>query len=176
MRRLFLDIAETAVLVIVLYAIIAATTQRIKIESESMVPTLRPNDYVVVNRLAYLFGKPQRGDIIVLKNPINPKDIPYIKRVIGLPGDVIHIEANRVYVNGVIINEPYLVVPTHGGGDWTVPSDSLFVMGDNRNNSSDSRAWGRVPLENVLGKAEVIYWPPNHWAQLHFPTAAAAEP
>jgi signal peptidase I len=169
---------ETAILAVVLYLIIQTLTQRIKVESSSMRPTLWENDYVVVNRLAYLFSKPHRGDIIVFKNP-NPQDpnqIPYIKRVIGLPGDQIHIEAGKVFINGVILTEPYLTVPTNQGGDWTVPANSLFVMGDNRNNSSDSRSWGWVPIGDVFGKAEVIYWPPRHWAQLHVPSAAAAVP
>ncbi len=177
-RRILLDFAETAVLAVVLYLIIQALTQRIKVESVSMQPTLNPNDYVVVNRLAYLFGKPQRGDIIVFKNP-NPNDpthIPYIKRVIGLPGDQIRIDAGRIFINGEVLREPYINVPTNQGGDWTVPVNSLFVLGDNRNNSSDSRFWGMVLMKDVFGKAEVIYWPPQHWAQLHFPSAAAAEP
>ena len=175
-RRFILDIIETAVLAIVLYLIIQTLTQRIKVDSTSMVPTLHPSDYVVVNKLAYLLGKPHRGDIIVFKYPPDPTQIPYIKRVIGLPGDQIHITAGRVYINGVILTEPYLVVPTNSGGDWTVPENNLFVLGDNRNGSSDSRAWGMVPMGNVIGKAEVIYWPPQHWAQLHIPSAAAASP
>lgn len=167
---------ETLLLAAVLYLIIQTLTARIKVESTSMLPTLRANDYVVVNKLAYKLGGPKRGDVIVFKYPPDPTQIPYIKRVIGLPGDQIHIAAGRVSINGVILNEPYIKVSTNQGGDWTVPENSLFVMGDNRNGSSDSRAWGMVPLGNVIGKAEVVYWPPTHWAQLHFPSAVAAEP
>jgi len=175
-RRLILDIAETLLLAAVLYLIIQTLTARIKVESTSMVPTLNSNDYVVVNKLAYQLGQPTRGDIIVFKYPPDPTQIPYIKRVIGLPGDQVHIADSKVYINGVELTEPYLKVSTNLGGDWTVPEGSLFVMGDNRNGSSDSRAWGMVPLGNVIGKAEVIYWPPQHWTQLHIPSAAAAEP
>lgn len=178
LTRFILDIAETLVLAVVLYIVIQTLTQRIKVESTSMVPTLHANDYVVVNRLAYKLGQPHRGDIIVFKNP-NPSDpsqIPFIKRVIGLPGDQVHIGGGKVYVNGVMLNEPYLKVITSGTGDYTVPDAGLFVMGDNRNNSSDSRSWGMVPIGNVIGKAEVIYWPPQNWSQLHFPSAVAAEP
>jgi signal peptidase I len=175
-HRFILDMAETLLLAVVLYIIIQSLTARIKVESTSMVPTLSTNDYVVVNKLAYKLGAPKRGDVIVFKYPPDPTQIPYIKRVIGLPGDQIHIAGGRVSINGVLLNEPYLKVSTNGGGDWTVPEDSLFVMGDNRNGSSDSRAWGMVPLGNVIGKAEVIYWPPQHWSQLHFPSAVAAEP
>ncbi len=175
-HRFILDMVETLVLAVVLYLIIQTLTQRIKVESTSMVPTLHENDYVVVNRLAYKLGQPHRGDIIVFKYPPDPTQIPYIKRVIGLPGDQIHIADGKVYINGVLRNEPYLKVTTNGNGDWTVPQGNLFVMGDNRNNSSDSRSWGWVPLGNVIGKAEVIYWPPQDWTQLHFPSAVAAEP
>jgi signal peptidase I len=174
--RLILDIAETVILAAVLYLIIQFLTARIKVESTSMVPTLRANDYVVVNKLAYKLGGPQRGDIIVFKYPPDPTQIPYIKRVIGLPGDQVHIAGGKVFINEVQLAEPYLKVSTNQGGDWTVPEESLFVMGDNRNGSSDSRAWGMVPLGNVIGKAEVIYWPPAHMTQLHFPSAVAAEP
>jgi signal peptidase I len=175
-HRFILDTAETLLLAVVLYIIIQTLTARIKVESTSMVPTLRTNDYVVVNKLAYKLGGPKRGDIIVFKYPPDPTQIPYIKRVIGLPGDQIHIAEGKVYINEVQLTEPYLRVSTNQGGDWTVPEDSLFVMGDNRNGSSDSRAWGMVPLGNVIGKAEVVYWPPQHWAQLHIPSAVAAEP
>jgi signal peptidase I len=174
--RFILDMVETLVLAVVLYLIIQTLTQRIKIESTSMLPTLYENDYVVVNRLAYKLGQPSRGDIIVFKYPPDPTAIPYIKRVIGLPGDHVHLENGKLYINGVALSEPYLKVVTAGSGDWTVPDGNLFVMGDNRNNSSDSRSWGWVPLGNVIGKAEVIYWPPQHWTQLHFPSAVAAEP
>jgi signal peptidase I len=175
-RRLILDIAETILLAIVLYAIIQTLTARIRVESTSMMPTLNPSDYVVVNKLAYKLGNPKRGDIIVFKYPPDPTQIPYIKRVIGLPGDQVHIADGKVYINGILLNEPYLKVTTKQGGDWTVPEGDLFVLGDNRNGSSDSRAWGWVPLGNVIGKAEVIYWPPKDWSQLHFPSAVAAEP
>jgi signal peptidase I len=176
-RRLLLDLLETVLLTVVVLWVITNLTLRIKVESISMRNTLKPNDYVVVNRWAYkLGGSPQRGDIIVFKYPPDPTQIPYIKRVIGLPGDNIRISGGRVYINGVILTEPYIKVSTNPDGEWTVPAESLFVMGDNRQNSSDSRAWGMVPFANILGKAEVIYWPPQDWAQLHFPSAAAAEP
>jgi signal peptidase I len=175
-HRFVLDMAETALLAAVLYLIIQTLTARIKVESTSMVPTLHSNDYVVVNKLAYKLWQPHRGDIIVFKYPPDPTQIPYIKRVIGLPGDMVHIADGKVTVNGVILTEPYLRVSTNQGGDWTVPEGHLFVLGDNRNGSSDSRAWGMVPLGNVIGKAEVIYWPPQHWTQLHIPSAAAAAP
>lgn len=176
MKRFILDMFETLLLAGVLYLIIQTLTARIRVDSISMVPTLYAKDYVVVNKMAYKLGQPQRGDVVVFKYPPDPTQIPYIKRVIGLPGDQVHIADGKVYINGVELKEPYLKVATNHGGDWYVPGGNLFVMGDNRNDSSDSRAWGMVPLGNVIGKAEVIYWPPQHWSQLHFPSAVAAEP
>jgi signal peptidase I len=174
-RRTILDTLETIILSLVLFLAINAVSERIRVESISMQPTLYPGDYVIVNKLAYrLKGSPDRGDVIVFRYPPNPAAIPYIKRVIGLPGDQIHIADGRVSVNGQLVVEPYLVVPTNRGGDWSVPEGQLFVMGDNRNNSSDSRSWGFVPLENIIGRAELIYLPPQHWAFLHENIAVAS--
>lgn len=174
-RRTILDTLETIVLSLVLFLAINAISERIRVESISMQPTLYPGDYVIVNKLAYRFkGNPDRGDVIVFRYPPNPEAIPYIKRVIGLPGDRIHVANGKVYVNDQSVIEPYLVVPTNRGGDWTVPAGQLFVMGDNRNNSSDSRSWGYVPLENIIGRAELIYLPPQHWAFLHENIAVAS--
>jgi signal peptidase I len=175
-QRTLMDIFETVLLSVVLFLGINAVSSRIRVESISMQPTLYAGNFVLVNKLAYRIGKPTRGDIIVFRYPPDPTQVPYIKRVIGLPGDKVHIADGKVYVNNEALVEPYLVTTTTRGGDWTVPPGNLFVMGDNRNNSSDSRSWGFVPLPNVIGKAEVVYWPPQKWGLLSFPTAAAANP
>ncbi len=174
-RRTVLDTLETILLSLVLFLAINVVSERIRVESVSMQPTLFPGDFVIVNKMAYRFnGAPQRGDVIVFRYPPDPEAIPYIKRIIGLPGDQIHIADNKVYINGQLMFEPYLKVPTILGGDWTVPENELFVMGDNRNNSSDSRKWGFVPYENIIGRAELIYLPPQHWAFLHENIAVAS--
>lgn len=175
-RRMILDVLETLILSVVLFLGINAISARIRVESISMQPNLYAGDFVIVNKLAYKLGVPQRGDIIVFRYPPDPTQTPYIKRVIGLPGDKIHIADGQVYVNNKLLVEPYLSVTTSRGGDWTIPANALFVMGDNRNNSSDSRSWGMVPMENVIGKALVIYWPPKDWAVLHMASAVAADP
>ena len=90
----------------------------------------------------------------------------YIKRIIGLPGDTIKIGGGIVRVNGVPITEPYIATPPNYSGEWTVPAGNLFVLGDNRNNSADSHAWGFLPEQNVLGKALVVYWPFADWKVL----------
>jgi signal peptidase I len=175
-RRVLLDLLETIVISLVLFLGINTVSERIRVESISMQPNLYAGDFVIVNKLAYKLGEPQRGDIIVFRYPPDPDQTPYIKRIIGLPGDQIHIADGEVFINGKLFAEPFLQVSTNRGGDWSVPENSLFVLGDNRNNSSDSRAWGMVPLENIIGKAVVIYWPPENWRVLHFPAAVAAQP
>jgi len=174
-RRTLLDTFETILLSFVLFLAINAVSERIRVESVSMQPTLFAGDMVIVNKLAYRFNNsPHRGDVIVFKYPPDPDSIPYIKRIIGLPGDQVHITNGKVYINSQPVDEPYLKVSTNRGGDWTVPDRQLFVMGDNRNNSRDSRAWGFVPFENIIGRAELIYLPPQHWAFLHQNIAVAS--
>ncbi len=171
--RAVLDLIETVLLALLMFFAINTLTARIRVESVSMKPNLIEGDFVLVNRLAYRFSSPQRGDVIVFKYPPDPNTTPYIKRIIGLPGDHIEIHNSQVFVNGNLLSEPYLKTTTERGGQWTVPDKSLFVMGDNRNNSSDSRAWGMVPYDNIIGKAMVIYYPFEHWAILHIDTAFA---
>ncbi len=174
-KRFLLDLTETLVLSVVLFLIINTISARIRIESISMQPTLYENDFVIVNRLAYKLGEPGRGDIIVFRYPPDPEREPYIKRVIGLPGETIKVAEGRVFVNDVQIREPYIKASPAYEGAWQVPEGYLFVLGDNRNNSSDSHSWGMVPIENVIGKAEVIYLPIAHWRVLNPNIAAAAE-
>ncbi len=174
-RRAILDTLETIFLALILFLAINAVSERIRVESISMQPTLFPGDFVIVNKLAYRFNNnPGRGDVIVFRYPPDPDSTPYIKRVIGLPGDQIHIADGNVFVNGQQLIEPYLTLTTRQGGDWSVPAKQLFVLGDNRNNSRDSRAWGFVPFENIIGRAELIYLPPQHWALLHVNIAVAS--
>lgn len=174
-RKFLIDTLETILLSLALFLVINAVTERIRVESISMQPNLAPGNFVIVNKLAYRFNStPELGEVVVFRYPLNPDQIPYIKRVIGVPGDHVRVSDGQVFINGELLTEPYISVSTHRGGDWDVPEGSIFVMGDNRNNSSDSRAWGFVPLENIIGRAEVIYWPPEDWSLLHVPMAIAA--
>lgn len=164
-RRALIDIFETLIIAVVLFVGINAVSARIRVDSYSMEPTLLKGNFVIVNKLAYQLGTPQRGDVVVFRYPPNPSE-QYIKRVIGLPGDHIRINAGQVTINGEVLTEPYLNDSTVRGGDWQIPADSYFMLGDNRNNSSDSRVWGMVPVENLIGKAMLIYWPPDNWGLL----------
>lgn len=161
--RFFLDVLETILLAAALFLVINAISARVRVDGTSMLPTLQDGEFVLVNRLAYRFGQPQRGDIVVFHYPTDPKQEDLIKRVIGLPGDEVKVENGAVYVNGIRLKEPYIAAAPAYDGTWPVPEGSLFVLGDNRNKSSDSHAWGFVPYEDVVGKSFLIYWPLTDW-------------
>jgi signal peptidase I len=168
------DVLETLVLSVVLFVSINMISARIRVDGASMEPTLVSGEYVIVSRLSYRLGNPQRGDIIVFHFPRDPKE-EYIKRIIGLPGDEVEVSNGSVYVNGQPLTENYLNVKMNYMGTWQVPEDQLFVLGDNRNNSSDSHDWGMVPMDYVVGKALVVYWPPPDWGLIdHVSLANAA--
>jgi signal peptidase I len=196
----FLRELPVLVVLALVLAIVIKTflVQAFFIPSESMVPTLHVGDRVLVSRLAYRFGDIERGDIIVFSDPhpapgehrgvvggflhwlgegvglALPADEDFIKRVIGLPGEVVEIREGVTYVDGAAIDEPYLGGPKdlRNYGPRTVPDGMLFVMGDNRTNSADSRfpppaGLGYVPEDKVIGQAFVIVWPPGDWGAVH---------
>ncbi len=163
--RFMLDIIETLVLAVVLFIGINAVSARVRVDGFSMRPTLEDGEFVLVNKMSYRLGVVQRGDIIVFHFPLNPKE-ELIKRVIGLPGERVSVQNHQVYINGQMLNEPYIAQAPIYSGEWTVLDGQLFVMGDNRNNSNDSKDWGLLPAENVVGKAVLIYWPPPMWNML----------
>jgi signal peptidase I len=151
------EIIETLLLTLLIFWVVNTMTGRFRIEGQSMEPTLHEGEYVLVNKLAYYLNEPERGDIIVMHHSA---ERDFIKRIVGLPGDQIVINEDRqVLVNGVQLREPYLNGPPPSTGSWTVPEDAYFVMGDNRPNSSDSRAWGFLDSDQIAGKAAAIYWP-----------------
>jgi signal peptidase I len=156
------DVVETLVLSVLLFLAINAISARIRVDGSSMEPSLRSGEFVIVNRLAYRFGEPEQGDVVVFHFPGDP-DQEYIKRIIGLPFDTVRVSDGSVYVNDQPLDEPYIAAQPRYQGNWIVPEDHLFVLGDNRNNSSDSHNWGSVPMENVIGEAFFVYWPPTDW-------------
>jgi len=161
-KRFVLDILETVILAVVLYFGINAISARVRVDGLSMNPTLQHGEYVLVSRLAYKTGEPQRGDIIVFSYPADQRQ-DLIKRVIGLPGETITIRNSELLVNGVKLDEPYIAQSPIYSGEWTVGEGELFVLGDNRNDSKDSHQWGLLPEGNIIGKALLIYWPPPEW-------------
>jgi signal peptidase I len=160
--RFALDIVETILLALVLFFGINAISARVRVDGFSMRPTLEDGEFILVSKLNYRFGEVERGDIIVFHYPLNPSQ-ELIKRVIGLPGDHISVKDGIVSVNGQKIDEPYIAATPLYNGEWDVPEENLFVLGDNRNDSSDSHSWGFLPFQNVVGKAVMIYWPPPLW-------------
>ena len=172
--RFLMDIVETVVLAVVLFVGINAVSARVRVDGFSMRPTLEDGEFLLVDKVSYFFGDVKRGDIIVFHFPLNP-DEELIKRVIGLPGDSIVVQNNQVFVNGQLLNEPYIFQAPLYSGEWLVLDDHLFVLGDNRNNSNDSKDWGMLPAENVVGKAVLIYWPPPMWDVLEHPEVLAAQ-
>lgn len=166
MRSWLQDVLETLLLAVILFLVINMLTGRYQVRGQSMVPSLFNGQYLIASKVSYWLHLPERGDIVVLDPPRQHSDMPYIKRLIGLPGDVIEVREQRVWVNGIALNEPYTQAPPNYTGYWTVDADNYFVLGDNRNNSNDSHAWGLLPRENILGKAIFCYWPPDHWGPI----------
>lgn len=158
--RDFWDIFSTLLLAVILYFAIDTVYARVKVDNISMETTLMPGDLLVVNRWTYKYRDYTLGDVIVFHDPLNEKE-DFIKRIIGKPGDVVSIHNGQVSVNGTVLQENYIRETTAYEGDWVVPADSLFVLGDNRNESSDSHVWGFVPYHDVVGRALFVYWPIN---------------
>lgn len=164
MRRSHLtrEIVELVVIILVLFVVIRYVIHGYQMGS-NMEPTIKTNSSVMVNRLSYLFGQPHRGDAIVFHYPLNVGQ-DSIARIIGLPGDHIKTDSTHVWVNGVLLNEPYVHTPFNPEGrEWVVPIHMYFVMNDNRQVGDDSRNWGPLNQDNIIGKAVLVYWPSNDW-------------
>lgn len=203
-RGIVREMLETAIFILLVFLIVRGVIQNFKIEGQSMEPNLHSGQYILVNkliffhfdlnaplrlmpgnadlspRIAYPFRMPRRGDVVVFEYPRDfSKD--YIKRVIGLPGETVEIRDGGVYVNGVLLDEPYLqgaattcrFEDACARGPVVVEPGTVFVMGDNRANSSDSREWDDLPLDRIIGQAWVSYWPREQWGVISAPTYAA---
>lgn len=155
------EVAETVIPAIVIAVLIHVfLAQATRVYGQSMEPNLHTDMRLVVEKLSYRLHTPQRGDIVVLR--VRPEDELLIKRVIGLPGDEVAIHDGQVYVNGQPLDEPYLDQETRGDlAPRVVPPLHIFVMGDNRRASNDSRSFGPVHIDNIVGKAWLSYWPPE---------------
>jgi len=173
------------VLALGLYILATTAVQTVRVVGSSMYPSLRDGDLLVASKVDYRVHPIERGDIIILKDPLDPSR-DFIKRVVGLPGDRIRIHAHRVLVNGNALREPYVGAPWVQTGDWpgsgvedsaVVPDDSYFVLGDNRDHSSDSREFRWVRQDDVDGKAVVRFWPVRRLQVLNVrPTMAREQP
>lgn len=162
-RDLVYEMAETLLLTLLIFTIIQAFVQNYRIEGYSMEPSMHQGQRLFVDKFSYIASDPKRGDIIVLlfpKGDPNGPEEDYIKRIIGLPGDTVECQPGQIFVNGQLIEEPYINDPNRSPcAPMTLGPDQYFVMGDNRNASSDSRSWGALDRRYIIGKAWFIYYP-----------------
>ena len=184
MRKTLREILQTILLTLILFAGLQGTVQNVRVDGFSMMPTLDENQYLLVNKLAYsqinlanlsryipfldlgsevssyLFDPPKRGDVVVFRFPVDPSR-EFVKRVIAVPGDLVEIRDGKVLVNRVTLKEHYILEAAQNiSMDETIMGpEEYFVLGDNRLQSNDSKNWGPVPLENIIGKVWVSYWP-----------------
>jgi signal peptidase I len=167
--RALREILETLALIAVIYALVNLATARFVVEGRSMQPNFTDDQFLIVSRVNYMFGQPERGDIIVFHYPRNVEQ-DYIKRVIGLPGETVELRGQQIYINGEPLDEPYINEPCEarlcGDESWVLGADEYFVMGDNRNHSQDSRVFGPVSEQFIVGEALLRYWPPEDWGLL----------
>ena len=162
-RRFVRELLEIMTLTLLMFLVLRFAVQNFRIDGPSMEPTLHNQEYILVDKAAYLFQAPERGDVIVFEYPLNPQ-LDYVKRIIAVPGDIVSVAGQRVTVDGVTLNEPYVNKndpsnPFPPINKRIVGPNEYFVMGDNRGDSSDSREWGFVPSQNIIGKAAFVYWP-----------------
>lgn len=170
----FLDIIETVVIALSIFLIVYLfIMQPHQVNGASMFPAYEDGEYLLTDKISYRMHVPQRGDVIVFRAPEAAQcpegtGCDFIKRIIGLPGDTIEVKSDSIYVNGTLLEEPYLPqgTPSRPGtytqnGPVKIAEGEYFVLGDNRNHSSDSRTWGQVPEKNIVGKVFFRYWPPQ---------------
>jgi len=176
------EVIETLVLTLVIFFVIQNfVAQPFQVQQHSMERTFVEGDYVLVDRLTALWSPYARGQVVVFRPPPNSTDRsePFIKRVIGVGGDTVEVRDGQVFVNGVVLDEPYLfhnaagvAEPTVAGDQsrWVVPDGELFVMGDHRQVSEDSRVFGPIPVSSVIGRGVVRYWPLSEFGIIATPT------
>jgi signal peptidase I len=193
--QVLLEVVQTVLLALLLFLLIRNFIQNYRVENISMEPNLHEGQFLIINRFSYCPGlhldlpminvryektwciwEPNRGDVVVFHYPPDPSR-DFIKRVIGLPGETVEVRNGRVYINGNLMSEPFGPNPgSYNAPPVTLPPEQIYVMGDNRNSSSDSHVWGPVPLKNIVGRAILRYWPPSKWSvipQWNFPELSA---
>lgn len=162
-REILREGVETLLLAAVIFLLVNFLTMRCEVDGPSMQPTLETGQRLIVYRLAYVFGGPQRGDVVVFRSPNNPSD-NLVKRIIGLPGETVSVRDGRIYIDDILLEEPDFIPESQYGGTWEIPEGHYFALGDNRNASNDSHSWGAVSAEDIIGRAWASYWPPEKWS------------
>jgi signal peptidase I len=163
MKSFLKEVIITLVLAVIIFIGARATIRTYEVFQSSMLPNFHEGQLVVVNKAAYWFGDPKRGDVVIIKAPNGDKN-NWIKRIIGLPGDKVEILQGVTYINGIRLNEPYVKNNfTYSLAELTVPADTYFFLGDNRDVSNDSSKGWWLKREDIIGKAWLISWPPSDW-------------
>lgn len=168
-RAAFSWLRDLALSVVIMIIVILFLYQPVKVEGTSMMPSLVNQERIFINKFVYRFADIQRGDTVVFQFPQDTSK-SYIKRVIGMPGDTVEVREGQVYVNGKLLDEPYVpeeLRDTKSCKPVTVEPDHYYVMGDHRNSSNDSRNWGTVRRNYIYGKAVFVYWPLDRLGLLH---------
>ena len=171
------ELVETLLLVGLIFVIVHFTIQSFSVGDTSMGAALQPNQTVLINKQAYLFGGPGRGDVVVITTDPSDPNATYARRVVGLPGDTISVSATSVIVNGIALNEPFIQVPPGSAQNSTLRAptklgpNQYFVLADSRlgNDRTDSRGFGPVSRSNIIGRAVMVFWPLSqfHWIDTH---------
>ncbi len=180
-RSFIHELISTLLFLVAVYTLLEMALPRSVVLSISMQPNLVENQRLIISRMNYLLGQPGRGEIVVFNAPnARPDEPPLIKRLIGLPGETLEFRNMAVYINGVKLSEPYINEPCTPNRcpDRTIQLglDEYFFMGENRNHSHDSRAFGPIPRQQIVGRAIVRYWPPEVWGILSFNYGDDASP
>jgi signal peptidase I len=171
-RKFMREMLETILLIASIYAFVNLATARFVVDGHSMLPNFNTDQFIIVSRLSYILGSPQRGDVVVFHYPMQ-YERDFIKRVIGLPGETVTILEGHVYINGQLLDEPYIENFCFGkscDGEWVVGPDQYFVLGDNRGASKDSQDFGPVDKKYMVGRAFLRYWPPADWGVIARPS------
>ena len=171
--KFFRDIIVPILVGLAVFALFQVTVGTFKVYGTSMLPGIEQADYIVVSKATYFFNEPQRGNIIVFHSP-QDANTDLIKRIIAVPGDTVEIKNNTVFVNDIPLSEPYIMeAPKYIYPRQQIDANQYFVLGDNRNNSSDSHRGWTLPRENIIGKAWINYWPPYRWGLIEHYTINA---
>ena len=170
------EMTETVLLAIVIFLLIRMALQTFRIDGSSMEPNFYDGQFLMVDKLSIRILPLRRGDVVVFHYPGDPRK-DYIKRVIGLPGEQVAVELGHVYVGDARLNEPYDIYPaSYSWGPALVASNKVFVLGDNREHSSDSHSWGMLARDQIVGRAWLSYWPPEVWGPVTRYSDAVAHP
>jgi signal peptidase I len=162
--KILREVVITVLIAVAVFALLHLTVQSYTVVMFSMKPNFHDGDTIMVNKVTYRFSDPQRGEVIIFNPPFDSPH-PFIKRVIGLPGDTVEIKDGQVFINGTPLDEDKYIKerPNYTMPATQVPENEYFVLGDNRNNSNDSRNRWTVRRDNIIGRAWFTYWPPNRW-------------